>query len=46
MTGATGETGEAGTRILAGNGAPSLSVGRIGDFYIDLATGLFYGPKT
>jgi len=39
FTGATGDTGAIGTQILSGNGAPSSSIGRIGDFYIDFSTG-------
>jgi hypothetical protein len=31
---------------LSGSGAPSVSIGRVGDFYIDLTNGVFYGPKT
>jgi hypothetical protein len=45
LDGIDGPTGATGTLILAGTGAPSPSIGRIGDFYIDLASGLFYGPK-
>ena len=44
-TGETGSTGAAGTRIYAGTGAPSAGLGSVGDFYIDLDTGNFYGPK-
>jgi hypothetical protein len=31
--------------ILSGNGAPSNTLGSDGQFYIDIATGRFYGPK-
>jgi hypothetical protein len=41
----TGSTGQTGTQILSGSGAPSSSIGRVGDFYIDLLNGVFYGPK-
>jgi hypothetical protein len=34
-----------GTYIIGGNGAPAGTVGRIGDFYIDLVGGYLYGPK-
>jgi hypothetical protein len=44
-TGVQGETGPTGTMIFSGSGAPSLSTGRSGDFYIDLLNGIFYGPK-
>jgi hypothetical protein len=45
-TGFTGPTGAVGTLILSGFGAPNDGLGRIGDFYIDLAAGIFYGPKS
>ncbi|SHN33601.1 hypothetical protein [Mucilaginibacter sp. OK098] len=48
LTGATGATGAAGANgstILNGSGAPPLSQGTIGDFYLDKSTYLFYGPK-
>jgi hypothetical protein len=45
LDGIDGPTGATGTLIFAGTGAPSPSLGRVGDFYIDLASGLFYGPK-
>lgn len=32
--------------ILSGKGAPSSSLGVLGDFYIDTASMNFYGPKT
>ena len=32
--------------ILSGNGTPSASLGRDGDFYIDVRNSLFFGPKT
>jgi hypothetical protein len=31
--------------IYSGNGAPDPALGRVGDFYIDLLNGVFYGPK-
>jgi len=34
-----------GTKINTGFGAPSPNTGRIGDFYIDMTTMTFYGPK-
>jgi hypothetical protein len=44
-TGSTGTTGSAGTKIYSGTGAPAEEIGVSGDFYIDLLTGTFYGPK-
>ena len=44
--GPTGPAGANGTVIYSGATAPSAAQGAIGDFYIDLTTGLFYGPKT
>jgi hypothetical protein len=46
VTGPTGGTGEGGSTILSGTGAPSAGLGRVGDFYIDLLNGVFYGPKS
>jgi hypothetical protein len=45
-TGYTGPSGTPGTVIYSGNGPPSTSLGIAGDFYIDLTSGLFYGPKS
>ena len=44
-TGQTGTTGSAGTKIYSGTGPPPDEFGASGDFYIDLLTGTFYGPK-
>lgn len=38
--------GEPGNTILHGTVSPSGLVGRDGDYYIDTAAGVFYGPKT
>jgi hypothetical protein len=38
--------GEPGNTILSGIVPPSGLIGRDGDFYIDTAAGVFYGPKT
>lgn len=52
LKGNTGEAGQAGapgtpgSKILSGTGAPALSMGTVGDFYLDTSTALFYGPKT
>jgi hypothetical protein len=32
--------------ILSGNGSPAATVGKDGDFYIDVRNSLFFGPKT
>ena len=45
MTGPTGQTGTRGTLILSGTGAPDVSVGTVGDYYIDLSGVTLYGPK-
>lgn len=34
------------TKIHSGYGAPSMSVGAVGDYYFDLQNAGFYGPKT
>ncbi|MEO6630153.1 MAG: hypothetical protein ABIN13_00485, partial [Mucilaginibacter sp.] len=44
-TGATGATGAAGSKIYSGTGVPASSLGSNGDFYLDVTTYLFYGPK-
>ncbi|MBB2151206.1 collagen-like protein [Pedobacter gandavensis] len=44
--GANGSNGTNGSTILNGTNAPDLSLGNIGDFYINTATADFYGPKT
>lgn len=43
--GPTGPQGIPGTGLVNGNGLPSSSVGVEGDLYLDLTTGLYYGPK-
>jgi hypothetical protein len=48
-TGATGAPGPAGASggqtVLSGTGVPSASTGSDGDFYIDTASSVIYGPK-
>ncbi|HVW94483.1 MAG TPA: hypothetical protein VHA56_00775 [Mucilaginibacter sp.] len=44
--GTNGTNGKNGTIIYSGNTPPPASTGTTGDFYIDLQTGIFYGPKT
>jgi hypothetical protein len=46
--GAPGPAGPAGTdgqTVLNGTGAPDNSIGSNGDFYIDIAASVLYGPK-
>lgn len=45
-TGSKSQPGANGSAIHAGNVPPTSGVGKIGDFYIDLSTTSFYGPKT
>lgn len=42
----TGTQGPAGTQIIDGEGTPSNSIGRIGDYFFDRPEGRLYGPKT
>ena len=44
-TGATGATGLDGNTVLNGVGPPNNALGDDGDFYLDTATGILYGPK-
>jgi len=47
-TGATGAQGPAGTNgstVLNGTGAPGSGIGHNGDFYLDTAANVLYGPK-
>src|SRR5690606_33083585 len=44
--GPEGITGKDGATILSGTAAPLSNIGNTGDFYLDLATGTLYGPKT
>lgn len=46
ITGTTGPQGPRGTQILTGNTDPSSTVGLIGDQYINVTTGMLFGPKT
>ena len=41
-----GTQGPAGTQIIDGEGVPSNSIGRIGDYFFDRPDGRLYGPKT
>lgn len=42
----TGADGTSGNTILSGSGTPAVGTGVAGDFYLDTASMLFYGPKT
>ena len=44
--GTSGPQGPRGTSLLNGVGAPSLSTGIIGDFYLNTSNMNLYGPKT
>lgn len=43
--GPTGSAGANGNTVLNGTGAPASTVGNDGDFYIDTAADVLYGPK-
>lgn len=43
--GTTGATGAAGSKIYSGTGVPATSLAANGDYYLDVASYLFYGPK-
>src|SRR6516162_9043568 len=45
ITGDQGPPGPRGNSVLYGRGAPVMTTGVNGDFYIDLNTALMYGPK-
>lgn len=44
--GLSGTQGPRGYGFISGSGNPSSGIGRVGDFYIDLDTNAFWGPKT
>ena|GEM_PF-5416693 len=46
LVGPQGSPGTDGSSVLGGTGAPAGSVGEVGDFYIDTAGEVIYGPKT
>jgi len=46
LVGNTGAAGQAGSQIYSGNGGPSTSQGVNGDYYLDAANYVLYGPKT
>ena len=45
-TGPAGAAGSNGNTVLNGTGAPADSIGDNGDFYIDTAAQVLYGPKS
>jgi collagen triple helix repeat protein len=45
LPGPQGAAGANGNTVLSGTGAPPNSVGNNGDFYIDTAASVLYGPK-
>lgn len=45
-TGSAGAAGAAGSKIYSGVAAPASSLGKDGDYYLNSANYLFYGPKT
>jgi Collagen triple helix repeat (20 copies) len=46
LAGPQGPAGTNGNRILNGTGAPPSGLGNDGDFYIDTAADVLYGPKS
>lgn len=44
--GPAGPTGPAGASVLNGMGPPAANLGKDGDFYVDRATWMLYGPRT
>lgn len=46
VQGINGTDGKDGTTILSGTSAPTLDIGKKGDYYLDKSTYDFYGPKT
>jgi len=41
-----GMQGARGYGSISGEGAPTSAIGRVGDYYIDLESNAFWGPKT
>jgi len=44
--GPAGEDGKSGSVIYSGTTTPDISIGNVGDFFLNSNTGLLYGPKT
>jgi hypothetical protein len=45
-TGAAGTQGVSGNVILSGDGTPSITMGNIGDYYLEIDSSDLFGPKT
>ncbi|BAX79628.1 hypothetical protein [Labilibaculum antarcticum] len=45
VAGAVGAAGTDGSIIFSGEGEPVATVGAVSDYYLDVATGMLYGPK-
>lgn len=45
-TGAQGIQGPGGSQVLNGTGIPAATIGKAGDFYLDVSKSALYGPKT
>lgn len=41
-----GTSGPAGSQIYSGSTTPASTLGNVGDYYLDIATYVLYGPKT
>ena len=46
LTGESGPQGPRGSQLLSGDTDPSISIGLIGDQYINTSSGYLFGPKT
>jgi len=46
VDGADGTNGKDGATILSGKGLPALTLGNIGDYYLDISSYTLYGPKS
>lgn len=46
LTGESGPQGARGSQLLSGDTNPSITIGLIGDQYINTNTGFLFGPKT
>jgi hypothetical protein len=46
QTGPQGPAGANGNTVLNGTGGPASTLGSVGDFYLDTASDVIYGPKT
>jgi hypothetical protein len=44
--GPPGANGQSGSVIFSGTTTPAIATGAVGDFYLNISTGLLYGPKT